>query len=201
MHYLSIFYLFILFAKSMQSRLGTTQKNVICKNNKIHNICHQCVSFNILLLSKIQSLFSFSLSYPPLPSQAQVKKLCFCQDSSLHVLLDSVLSCLPWSCSLNPVLSFLTLKGPLPPADKYLLMIPLYKVSLTLSLPEALVELLACHPCRFSLRSVPSRAVRWRGTGTEFWAYITYLTITLIWGNLLFPKLNALFGKWGWWCM
>lgn len=28
------------------------------------------------------------------------------------------------------------------------------------SLPEALVELLACHPCRFSLRSVPSRAVR-----------------------------------------
>lgn len=145
MHYLSSFYLFILFAKSMQSRLGTTQKNVICKNNKIHNICHQCVSFNILLLSKIQSLFSFSLSYPPLPTQAQVKKLCFCQDSSLHVLLDSVLSCLPWSCSLNPALSFLTLKGPLPPADKYLLMIPLYKVSLTLSLPEALVLLFCFH--------------------------------------------------------
>ena len=36
MHYLGSFYLFILFAKSMQSRLGTTQKNVICKNNNMY---------------------------------------------------------------------------------------------------------------------------------------------------------------------
>lgn len=121
------------------------RKMLSVKITKIHNICHQHVSFNILLLSKIQALFFFSLFYPPLPSQAQVKKLCFCQDLSLHVLLDSVLSCLPWSCSLNPALSFLTLKDPLPPADKHLPMIPLYEMSFTLSVPEALVLLFCFH--------------------------------------------------------
>ena len=147
MHYLGSFYLFILFAKSVQIRLGITQKNVICKNNKntqqYNAISVYPLTFCFSPKCNLFSSFHFFTHHYPL----MLKWRSFASPEIYHCmfLLDSVLSCLPWSCSLNLALPFLTLKDPFLPADKYLLMIPLYKMSLTLSVPEALVLLFCFH--------------------------------------------------------
>lgn len=144
MHYSVSFYLFILLAKNMQSRLGTTQENVICKKkkNKFNSLGHHCGFFSVFLLSKLQSLliFSFSPTTTLLGSGEEAllpPRLIYFMFSSTPFFLAS-----PDSCSLNPTSSLLILRDPLPPAYKYLQMIPLYKMSPTLSVPEVLILLI-----------------------------------------------------------
>lgn len=100
MHYLGGFDLFIVFAKSMQSRLDTTQKNFMFKTEKDKiNLCHKCGFFKICLLPKLKSLFT--LLHIPYHQPPILISRSIASPKIYHslFLFDSILSCfLPQSC-------------------------------------------------------------------------------------------------------